>query len=495
MTRGRPHEPIERVRASRGSRTIRLVAALVVITALLASGVGATARLGSPPIQSQTEDGSEPFVRFDVSPNPASTNESVTLDASNSSDPDDDSLVCVFDVDGDGEFETERETCRLTQRYAEPGEYPVAVEVRDSAGNVNRSVETLTVVANLPPVAVFDYTPPWPDPGETVTFDASRSGDPDGAIAEYRWDLTGDGQHETVDGPVVSRAYRTAGTTTVRLAVVDRSGATAATSHRLSVEPNRPPIARIEARPDPATVDAVTTIDGSASSDPDGDIHRWEFDADGDGRFETQTESGRVPVRYADAGDYPVRMRITDDDGATATASMTLTVWNTSDTVGVSNDTDEEIRPDATPPGRTDSLWGLPGVLATIRATIDAIADTIRTGAGDLGRAVGPATVGLSAGVLLVLVGLIAVAWRRSDRVRDRGRSLKRRLSRRLTKRKIAERVLKKGVKRLFRKAGEAVESGGHRFGETIRRAGRRLGDAVERTTTRIGGWLRRLGS
>ena len=37
---------------------------------------------------------------------------------------------------------------------------------------------------NLPPVAYFDYSPSSPKVGDLVTFDASKSYDPDGKIVE-----------------------------------------------------------------------------------------------------------------------------------------------------------------------------------------------------------------------------------------------------------------------------------------------------------------------
>ncbi len=78
---------------------------------------------------------------------------------------------------------------------------------------------------NLPPVAVFVYDPIAPKAGEPVTFDATASIDPDGAIVDYRWDL-GDGT--VLSGPdkaVVTHVYERPGAYNVRLVVVDDQGA------------------------------------------------------------------------------------------------------------------------------------------------------------------------------------------------------------------------------------------------------------------------------
>ena len=50
-------------------------------------------------------------------------------------------------------------------------------------------------------------------PGQTVSFNASASSDPDGTIAKYEWDLDGNGSYETDTGttPTATSSYATAG--------------------------------------------------------------------------------------------------------------------------------------------------------------------------------------------------------------------------------------------------------------------------------------------
>jgi PKD repeat protein len=80
---------------------------------------------------------------------------------------------------------------------------------------------------------------------------------------------------------------------------------------------NRPPVASFTA--------ACTTscsFDGGASTDPDGTIagYQWNF---GDG----STGTGVTPTHtYAAAGDYPVTLTVTDDAGATGTASRVVSL-------------------------------------------------------------------------------------------------------------------------------------------------------------------------
>jgi PKD repeat protein len=91
------------------------------------------------------------------------------------------------------------------------------------------------------PVADFTYSPnPIDDPGhpivgETITFDASPSYDPDGGtIVLYEWDF-GDGT--TDSGQTVTHAYDTDGSYPVTLTVTDDDGETYAVSLSLLILP------------------------------------------------------------------------------------------------------------------------------------------------------------------------------------------------------------------------------------------------------------------
>lgn len=78
---------------------------------------------------------------------------------------------------------------------------------------------------NFDPTASFTYAPRDPSPGETVTFDAGESSDPDGSIVTYRWDFDGDGSFEAT-GEQVTHSFQE-GTYDVVLEVVDDEGSTA----------------------------------------------------------------------------------------------------------------------------------------------------------------------------------------------------------------------------------------------------------------------------
>ena len=62
------------------------------------------------------------------------------------------------------------------------------------------------------------------------------------------------------------------------------------------------------------------TFNAAGSSDPDGTIAKYEWDLDGNGSFETDTGTTATTTRtYASAGTVTVGLRVTDNNGATAT--------------------------------------------------------------------------------------------------------------------------------------------------------------------------------
>lgn len=147
-----------------------------------------------------------------------------------------------------------------------------------------------------------------------VQLDASGSQDPDGDALSYTWTL-GDGNSAT--GATASHTYTQGGTYTVTLEVGDGT-ATDSASQDVTVErPNRAPTAALTAL---VQGDQVY-VDGSGSSDPDGDplAYHWDF---GDG---ATAQGATASHRYATVGDPVVTLTV-DDGQATATAQETVTI-------------------------------------------------------------------------------------------------------------------------------------------------------------------------
>ncbi|MFN7151495.1 MAG: PKD domain-containing protein, partial [Microthrixaceae bacterium] len=112
---------------------------------------------------------------------------------------------------------------------------------------------------------------------------------------------------------------------TVRLTVTDDAGGTGVTETRLVVA-NRLPTATIVAPPSsgaaPLTVDrSATVVDETTLTPNPALIYSWNF---GDGSVSDQADP--PPRTYAGAGSYTVNLTVTDDLGATASASQVITV-------------------------------------------------------------------------------------------------------------------------------------------------------------------------
>ena len=62
------------------------------------------------------------------------------------------------------------------------------------------------------------------------------------------------------------------------------------------------------------------------ATDSDGTVASYEWDFDADGAFEASTASETIQHTFDSPGDYPVTLRVTDDDGATKSVTKTVTV-------------------------------------------------------------------------------------------------------------------------------------------------------------------------
>jgi PKD repeat protein len=388
--------------ATPGARTIRL-------RVTDSDGATATAQ------DTVTVSNATPTARFTVTPSNPTVNQTINFDGSGSTDPEGQALTYAWDLDGDGQFgaaDGEPTSATTTHSFPTAGNKTVQLRVTDPQNNSDVETQIVAVGGN-PPSASFNFsgtnpvTPGVPDVGETINF-TSTSTDPDGPgdIARLDWDLDGDGQFNNGSGATIQHSFATPGNKTVGLLVTDASGLTNSTTRTVRV--NAPPVANINilnqqlepgqkrtvplaGQPFVFTAGAVGASPGSppapgcpagsgspgapGSSDPaPGSITTYEWDVNGDGTFETNTgnqDSAAVPGGFP-AGSRVGRVRVTDNDGATATAELQYRV-NTPPTPSfvfepftpiINEDvtfSSSSSDPDAADAGRHTFYWDLDG--------------------------------------------------------------------------------------------------------------------------------------
>ncbi|MEH3053658.1 MAG: PKD domain-containing protein [Patulibacter minatonensis] len=242
----------------------------------------------------------------------------VKFDASGSTDPEGGELTYDWDLDGNGAYELLGKGPKQETRYYATGNVSVKVRVHDDAGNTDTA--TQLIVVHRAPRAKLTANLGTPLVGQTVTYDSGEStGDP--ALIKREWDLDGDGTFEA-SGPSTTTSYATPGKRTVRLRVTDVYGEVSTAV--LTTNVNQLPTAAFTGGP--GTVGTPVQFDGSGSGD-DAKVASYAWDLDGDGTFET--DGGAVPTiskTYAAAGTVNVRLRVTDDLGASAVIARSIVI-------------------------------------------------------------------------------------------------------------------------------------------------------------------------
>jgi glucose/arabinose dehydrogenase len=97
---------------------------------------------------------------------------------------------------------------------------------------------------------------------------------------------------------------------------------------------NQSPVARLTATPTTGAAPLSVAFDGSTSTDPEGGALSFAWDLDGDGAFDDATAVS-PSYTYTSNGVYTAVLRVTDNAGASATASTTITVGNTAPTATI----------------------------------------------------------------------------------------------------------------------------------------------------------------
>jgi len=222
--------------------------------------------------------------------------------------------------------------------------YDFRVRSMDGAYNEALSENYSFTTSNLPPtITDFSANPDASDTYQMVTFTGSAS-DSDGYIVKHEWDFDGDGNYDSDTGAETSDSftYANAGTYNARLRVKDNGGASALSNIvKVTIDSpvNQPPvISSLTSEPSSGTV-PLLVIFTTAVSDPDVTVIRYEWDFDGNGTYDVETDTNPISNTYNSPGTYVVKVRITDSYGGLATGEVTVRVYkNSNGKKGTSSD-------------------------------------------------------------------------------------------------------------------------------------------------------------
>jgi PKD repeat protein len=258
-------------------------------------------------------DNTAPDTEFDWTPETPEVEETVSFDASATSDEDD--VEYQWDFGTTGEWTDPSPSPTIDYTFNTYGEFDVALRATDEYDQSQELIQTVTV--NDQPLPDFDVRNAEGDeselhPDEELVFDASPSTDIDGQITDYQWEF-GDGATGTDEQ--TTHTYDSTGDYEVTLTVTDDAGSESEATETISLVSNAGPTVSID--PETTTPEPNQTIDLTANaSDDDGEIVDYQWSV-------SDANTKTVEASFSEA--TTVSVTVTDDDGATADDQLEIT--------------------------------------------------------------------------------------------------------------------------------------------------------------------------
>jgi PKD repeat protein len=186
------------------------------------------------------------------------------------------------------------------------------------------TIKHIITIADEKVVAVLEADTTSGESPLTVSFDGSKSTDPDGTITSYAWEIDGGGFQE--EDETFDHTFEQVGDFIVRLRVTNQKGDYDIAEQEITVEAGDQPQAVIEilnADDDTYYVDQTYTFDASKSFSPAGAITKYEWDF-GDETAKKKTRTAQHA--FSEEGVYKVVLSVIDEKGNTASLDKQMEV-------------------------------------------------------------------------------------------------------------------------------------------------------------------------
>jgi chitodextrinase len=180
--------------------------------------------------------------------------------------------------------------------------------------------------------------------GEEITFDGTTSSDQDGKIVNYEWQIgssTYNGEKQTV-------LFDTNGKKTIKLTVTDNDNLTNSTQITIDIDPKITiaPVAMISNLNNKTFLEGEKiTLDGTASSDQDGEIINYEWQI-GSSTYNGATQT----VSFDTNGTKTIMLTVTDNDNLTNSIEASIHIQSPLTTPVAVITTEEGVLPEVGKP-------------------------------------------------------------------------------------------------------------------------------------------------
>jgi hypothetical protein len=236
-----------------------------------------------------------------------------------------------WDFDGDGIYEWNSvQSGNASRTYNSAGVFNATLRVTSNTNQLANDTARITVKAkNIEPLA--DAGPDLKCEVDTPLIFNGTGTDADGLIMRYEWDFENDDRWDYSGSTgTVAHQYFAPGDHIALLRVTDSAIPAGFDTDmcKVTAYPRNQRPAANAGNPVTATAGDPVVIVGKGS-DPEDAVALYEWDLDGDGRWDWSSETtGTVTWRYWVAGTYAARLRVTDGSPIPASdiSSVTVTV-------------------------------------------------------------------------------------------------------------------------------------------------------------------------